>query len=64
MKAKRLAIQVAKRNKKQLFKTELKKLRETVFVNNIPVSEEALTEYQIAKTELMKAWYPKKLGVL
>lgn len=64
MKLKRLAKQIEKRNKKRLFKDELKKLRETVFINNTPVSEEALAEYQIAKTELMKAWYPKKLGVL
>lgn len=61
MKAKRLAIQSAKRNKKRLFKEELKKLRETVFVNNTPVSADALAEYQIAKTALMKAWYPQKL---
>lgn len=59
MKLKRLAKQIEKRNKKRAFKTELKKLRETVFVNNIPVSEEALAEYQIAKTALMKAWYPE-----
>lgn len=43
-----------------MFKDELKKLRETVFVNNIPVSEEALIEYQIAKDALLKAWYPEK----
>lgn len=60
MKLKRLAKQIEKRNKKRLFKTELKKLRETVFVNNTPVSADALAEYQTAKTELMKAWYPEK----
>lgn len=60
MKAKRLSIQSAKRNKKRLFKAELKKLRQTAFVNNIPVSFDALLEYQLAKDELLKKWYPKK----
>jgi len=60
MKAKRLAIQSAKRNKKRLFKEELKKLRQTAFVNNIPVSSDILLEYQLAKDELFKKWYPEK----
>lgn len=51
---------VAKRNKKTAFKNELKELRKLAMVNNRPISEDKLIEYQIAKQLLIKEWYGDK----
>jgi hypothetical protein len=63
MKITRLAKQATKRNKKNLFKGELKALREKAFIKNVPISADLLTEYQIAKETLCKLWYPNKYGL-
>lgn len=60
MKKRRLMKTVAKRNKKTAFKNELKELRKLAMVNNRPISEDKLIEYQIAKQLLIKEWYGDK----
>ncbi len=59
----RLAKQSAKRRKKVAFKQELKNLKELTFICNVPRSFDALVEYQQAKEQLQKIWYPKKYGL-
>ena len=58
----RLAKQAAKRKKKIAFKTELKALKDLTFICNVPRSADALFEYQLAKEQLQKLWYPAKYG--
>lgn len=58
----RLAKQAAKRRKKIAFKNELKALKELTFICNVPRSIDALFEYQLAKEQLQKLWYPAKYG--
>lgn len=58
----RLAKQAAKRRKKLAFKTELKALKDLTFICNVPRSADALFEYQLAKEQLQKLWYPAKYG--
>jgi hypothetical protein len=60
MKKRRLMKTVSKRNKKTAFKTELKALRKLAMVNNKPISDDKLIEYQIAKEQLIKEWYGDK----
>lgn len=58
----RLAKQSAKRRKKLAFKKELKALKDLTFICNVPRSADALLEYQLAKEQLQKLWYPEKYG--